>query len=146
MRPLALAVVLPLLTLAGACTGPRVPPGVRAGASGPLTPAFQGMRSLLVRLAAPRSASDAASLRAASPRVLEHGMGLLRSTLPHDLREADEARYLEGRAVFGEALKGWANAAGGSDDALLFDAYDRLVEAYWGWVDAYQGLPPERSV
>jgi hypothetical protein len=89
---------------------------------------------------------DAPALRAHSSELVEMGMGLLRSSLPHDLSRADVPRFLEGRAAFGEALKAWSFAAEGTDDRALLDALQRLVDAYWGWVDAYKGLPPERSV
>ncbi len=56
------------------------------------------------------------------------------------------ARWSEGRATFGEALKRFARAAEGTDDAEVLDAWDDLDGAWRGWRDAAEGRPPERAV
>jgi hypothetical protein len=136
------------LLLPGACATSTsgLPAGTRAAPPGEVTPTFQGMRTLLLRAQQRRVAGDAAGLRGMDGEITEMGLGLIRSTLPHDVRRADVPRYMEGRAAFGEQLKVWALTVGRGDDEALYAALDGLVGAYWGWVDAYKGLPPERSL
>jgi hypothetical protein len=121
-------------------------PSRRGAPPGQVTPAFQGMRSVLSRAQKVADTGDMAALRRSSPEIVSMGIGLLRSNLPNDLHRADVPRFLEGRAAFGDALKAWSAAADGPDDAALRPALQRLVDAFWGWVDAYKGLPPERAV
>jgi hypothetical protein len=140
--------VLAALLLATACAGTRSlhAPTTRGAPPGAVTPAFQGMGSTLLAAQASARAGDVAALKARHPVITRHGMGLLQSGHPHDLREADVPRYQEGRRAFGRALADWARAVEAGEDAGLGSALERLVDAYWGWVDAYKGLPPERSV
>jgi hypothetical protein len=104
------------------------------------------MNTTLRRAQAEARASDLAALKRRHAEITSMGMGLLRSRLPHDLREADLPRYEEGRAAFGQALARWAEAVERGDDGVLGARLQTLVDAYWGWVDAYKGLAPERSV
>jgi len=120
---------------------------VRTATPGGATPAFSALGAVLVRGAAPRERGDAAALRALGPSVSRSGLALLEARMPHDLRRADVERFLDARAAFGAALKLWVGALDGPDDpAALLKAWDGVVEAYWAWVDAYRGLPPERAV
>ncbi len=142
------AVALCLLVAAlGGCRGAtRTPTGGRVAPGGPMTPGFQGMRSVIVRATALREAGDVAGLRRMSPEIAQHGLGLIRSGYPHDLRDGDVEHFREGREAFGDRLKAWVRATEDPDDAALLAALDELTQAYWSWVDAYKGLPPERSV
>lgn len=125
---------------------PPAPAGVRTSTPGGEAPAFSSMRQVLLSLAPAREREDAAALRARGLAVTARGLELLRARMPHDLRRAHVAHFLEGRAAFGDALKVWAGGVEGGDDPAVLGAYDGLVEAYWAWVDAYRGLPPERAV
>jgi hypothetical protein len=111
-----------------------------------VTPAFQAMGSVLRRAQRAADAGGAAALRGEAPEVASTGIALLRSSLPHDLRRADVLRFHEGRAAFGAALGAWQREVDAGRDAGLVSALQALVDAYWGWVDAYKGLPPERAV
>ena len=149
----------------GACArhqkAPRLPAGARVAAVTPLTPAFEGMREVLLQAKARRNARDLAGLQRLENTITIRGLALLKANLPHDLRDSDMERFLDGRAAFGEALKAWAYAletpdatspgaaspsAASARPDLLFEAVDQLVDTYWAWVDASKGLPPEHSV
>jgi hypothetical protein len=132
--------------LAACASGSGLPEGTRGAPPGEVTPAFQAMRSTLMEGLRLSEAGDGAGLRALNADITEIGMALLTSGLPHDVRRADVPRFLEGRAAFGDALKAWVTALEQPDDRIVGAALGDLVDAYWGWVDAYKGLPPERSV
>lgn len=135
------------LALLACASGRPMPRGaVRADPGGPVTPAFQGMRTVLLEAQAHRERGDVGALRGMDAEITAHGLGLLRANLPHDLRDGDLERFLDARAAFGDALKTWARAREAGADALLLEAVDRLADTYWAWIDAYKGLPPERSV
>jgi hypothetical protein len=104
------------------------------------------MRTVLLRAEALAAAHDTRGLRASNAEITRYALGLLAANRPHDLRDGDVERFLDGKAAFGHALERWARANEGPDDAVLFQAIDDLVAAYWAWVDAYKGLPPERHV
>ena len=107
---------------------------------------FRSMRAKLNAAGAQAGRSDARAVRAGAADISEEGLALIKATLPHDVARTDVPRYLEGRAVFGEALKGWVGAASSGTDAELFAALARLEDALRGWVDAYLGLAPETSI
>jgi hypothetical protein len=142
VRALAAALVAAALA---ACT-----PGARAPSARPtpagLAPGYGAMAVVLRQAEALAARRDAAGLRALHGEIVETGLGLLRARMPHDLRDADVPRFHEGRLAFGDALKDWAVAVEGRDDAALFPALERLADAYFGWMDAYKGRAPERSV
>jgi hypothetical protein len=145
----ALSILAVGLALASSgCLWRRSPPptGARADPGGEVTPAFQGMRTVLLQAQALREREDARSLRGLDATLTAHGLGLLQANLPHDLRDGDVERFMDARAAFGEALKEWARARESAAPEPLFAAVDRLVDTYWAWVDAYKGRPPEHSV
>jgi len=150
-RPAA-AITGPVLAFAfalvlAACGAPaRAPAGVRTSSPAVEAHAFAPVRQILLEGAPARERRDAAALRTLGPALTTRGIELLKARMPHDLRRADVAHFLEGRAAFGDALKAWAGAVEGSDGAALLASWDGLVEAYWAWVDAYRGLPPEHAV
>ena len=119
---------------------------IRGLPPGEVTPSFQGMGSTLIEAQRRHLAGNLPALKAMHPEITRMGVGLLRSRLPHDLREADLPRFEEGRQAFGRALTHWARVMERGEDQALGSALEALVDAYWGWVDAYKGLPPERSV
>ena len=107
---------------------------------------FRSMRAKMNAASAQVQRGDARSLRAGSAAISNEGLALIKATMPHDVARTDVPRYLEGRAVFGEALKGFVGAGNGGTDAQLFDALRGLDDALRGWVDAYLGLAPETSI
>jgi hypothetical protein len=109
-------------------------------------PGFRSARSVIADAERLAWANDVAGLLAHAPTVTREGVALLRAPLPHDLARPDVPRFLEGRAAFGAALLDWGRASDARDGAALLRALPPLVDAFWGWVDAWRGLPPERSV
>ena len=113
----------------------------------PMTPMrFRRMTSMMNAAQADRARGDAVSLRRRSPALSNEGLALIKATLPHDVSRTDVPRYLDGRAVFGEALKGWVTAVESGSDQQVFDALGRLDGALRGWIDAYTGQAPETSI
>ncbi len=140
-----LAAALAWAGCAGA--GAAAPVGVRqAPPPGDVTPAFGGMRTVVVALASAAQTGDLPAIRARRGEVVAHGLGLLGATLPHDLRDADVARFEDARAAFGEALRRFVHAVDEHDDARLGETTRELVDAYWAWLDTYKGEAPEHSV
>jgi hypothetical protein len=135
------------LLLLAACAGRAASAPTRRGAPAEaVTPEFQAMRVALSRAEGAARANDARTVRAGAGDVTDRGIALLRARVPHDLQRADLPRFLEGRAAFGDALRAFAAATESPDDARVLRALQDLVDTYWGWVDAYHGLAPERSV
>jgi hypothetical protein len=109
-------------------------------------PRFRRIDREIRRGLAEAARGEEAALRARGPDIGNEGLALLRAGLPHDVARTDVPRYLEGRAVFGEALERWVVAVESGDRAALFAAIRRLDAANRGWIDAYLGLAPETSV
>jgi len=107
---------------------------------------FRALRAKLDAASAQARRGQGAAVRGASAAVSQEGLALIQAGLPHDVARTDVPRYLEGRAVFGEALKQWVGAATSGTDRELFAALARLDDALRGWVDAYLGLAPETSI
>jgi hypothetical protein len=147
-RPIGAGLLALLLLGAAACAGAgaAAPAGARRAPPGPMTPAFLRMRARLLDAQGAATTGGGAALRPLGAGIEETGLALVRATLPNDLDRADVPRFLEGRHVFGQALVAFARALDGADDAALPPALQALVDAYWGWVDAYKGLPPEHAV
>ena len=141
--PLALGC---LLLLGGCRQASPTPTGARVAPAGSVTPVFQGMRSTIVRATALHDAGDVEGLRRMAPQINDHALGLLRSGYPHDLRDGDVEHFREGREAFGDRLKTWVRALETRDDRAVLDTFEDLAESFWAWIDAYKGLPPERSV
>jgi hypothetical protein len=147
--PRATALLLAAAATAGCgSTTPKAPPppGARhtSVAEGP--EGFRDARAILTRLAALRSARDAAGARALGDQVLAAGQSLVEMERPEDLRREDVARYGEARARFIDALNAWDRAVAGKDDAALWAAADRVETGYWAWYDAWRGAPAEGAV
>lgn len=141
-----------LLILAGlgGCRGARsrAAPATPAAAAAvrTSTPAFSAMQAVLREGAPYRERGDAGGLRALSPRLANTGLALIKAGPPHDLKRAHVARYQEGRAFFGGVLKHWVAVVEAGDDAAVLATFDELTDAYFGWLDASQGLAPARAI
>jgi hypothetical protein len=139
----AFALTAPL----GACTASGAPSGAgTAAARAVVPPRFSRLRRLIDGGLAEARRADAAALRARSPDLVDEGLALIKGTLPHDLARTDVPRYLEGRALFGEALKRWVVAVESGTDAEVLAGIARLDDACRGWIDGYLGRAPETSV
>lgn len=138
-----LALSLPL----GACAASGTPadPTARRAPLG-LPPGWGRIRPLLEAGHVRAAAHDAAGLRALAPEVNAEGLALLRANTPNDVARPDLARYLEGRALFGEALLAFARAAESGSDAGLPDLFTRLADAWYAWMAALRGLPSEHTL
>ena len=149
IRPATSGWVLLIVVVAAACVGCA---GQRSGAAASrristAAPArFARIDSALTRSVTLAHQGDAAGVRRLRKPVVDEGLALLRSRLPHDLARADVPRFLAARAFFGEALKVYVEALSGADDAAVFDATRGLYEATRGWIAAYQGLATETSI
>ena len=151
-RPTTALLAVLTAALLAACSGSARSPasaaatGARTSSPGDTSPAFSGMRAVLLRGTAPREANDARALRSLGPSISRSGLALLQARMPHDLRRSYVEHFLEARAAFGDALKLWVAAVEGADDGPVLGAYDEVVNAYWAWVDVYRGRAPERAV
>ena len=147
MGRLALTLLIASVAAAAAgCASKRAPQ--QSAVSAPtMTPMrFRRMSAMMAAAQSDRARGDAALLRRRSGALANEGLALIKATLPHDVARTDVPRYLDGRAIFGEALKGWVNAVESGTDAQLFEALDRLDGTLRGWIDAYTGAAPETSV
>ena len=136
------------LLLAGGCANPSA-----AGSNatvrqspGDLPSGWSRLKPLFDAGDARIAAHDLAGLKALAPDVNHDGLSLLRANLPNTLARHDVARFLEGRAVFGQALLAFATAVEQNGDAELPGLFQHLADAWYGWMSALQGLPPERAV
>ena len=111
-----------------------------------LPPGWGRIRPLLEAGRARVDANDVAGLKALAPEIQAEGLSLLKSNMPNDLARPDVPRYLEGRSLFGKALVEFASAAEAGRDAELFGLFTRLSEAWYAWMAALRGLPPERAL
>ena len=146
-RALLLLALCGLGGLLGACAGSRSTSARASTPAVPVTPMrFRRMTAMVSAAQADRARGDADLLRRRSSALSNEGLALIKATLPHDVSRTDVPRYLDGRAVFGEALKAWVTAVQAGTDADLFAALDRLDGALRGWIDAYTGAPPETSI
>jgi hypothetical protein len=130
----------------GSTTPASAPPGARRTSLAEGPEGFREARATLSRLAALRSARDAAGARALGDQVLAAGQSLVEMERPEDLRREDVARYGEARARFIDALNAWDRAVAGKDDEALWSAADRVETGYWAWYDAWRGAPAEGAV
>jgi hypothetical protein len=137
------AVAAPACASRGAAQAGAVPTAPSAGQT-PMR--FRRMTAMVGAAQADRARGDAALLRRRSAALSNEGIALIQATMPHDVARTDVPRYLDGRAVFGEALKGWVQAVESGSDADVYAALDRLDGSLRGWIDAYTGLPPETSI
>ena len=149
MRLLAPAAALLLLwggVLTLGCRGTGPAAERRAPLSRETKGAFEGMRRALETTRVPREREDAPRLRSMNRLLANAGLQLLRAPPPHDLKRAHGERFLEGRSVFGDALRRWVTVVVSGTDEEVLEAYDTLVDAFWGWHDAARGRVPERCV
>jgi len=135
-----------IVCAAGGCASKRAPQQAAVTASTMTPMRFRRMTAMMAAAQADRARGDAALLRRRSGALSNEGLALIKATLPHDVARTDVPRYLDGRAVFGEALKGWVNAVESGTDAQVFEALERLDGTLRGWIDAYTGAAPETSV
>lgn len=111
-----------------------------------LPPGWGRMKPLLDQGQQRVDARDVAGLKVLAPRINAEGLGLLKANMPNDVARPDAVRFLEGRSVFGRALLLFAEAVEQHRDAELPDLFARLSEAWYAWMAAMRGFPPERAI
>ena len=147
MRRTVLFVLLVCGAVAGCSSRSGGTTGATQRAVAPVTPMrFRRMTAMMRAAQADRARGNADLLRRRSAALSNEGIALIRATLPHDVSRTDVPRYLEGRAVFGQALKGLVGAVESGSDPDLFRALELVDDALRGWIDAYTGMPPETSI